>query len=386
MSEIKTNKYIQIALPSTDLSDWESMKESIESGWLTQGPKVKEFENKFSDFIGVKHSTAVSSCTTALHLALKAIGVGKNDIVIVSAFTWVASANAIEYCGAKTVFCDIVKQTFSIDPQKLEELVKNLVNKGQVPKAIIPVHLFGLCADMNKIQEIARKYDIKIVEDAACAIGAKYKNNFAGTLSDIGCFSFHPRKIITTGEGGMCVTNNTNYYEKINCMKSHGASISEEQRHFGAKPYLLPDFDVLGYNYRMTDLQGSIGISQMNKLKTLLCQRRERAKYYDKELASIDWIETPVVPEECTHSYQSYVCMVRENRNEIMDLLHQKGIATRPGTHAVHKLGYYAQKYNIKEQDFPAANEADSKSMAIPLHNKMTNDDYEYIVKTLKEL
>jgi dTDP-4-amino-4,6-dideoxygalactose transaminase len=383
--------YIQIALPYTDDSDWYSIKESINSGWLTQGPKVKAFEEQFLNYIGAKYSLALTSCTTALHLALLALGITKNDVVVIPSFTWIATANAVEYCGATPIFCDVDKNTYNMDVEKLEELIKNLANKGIYPKAVIPVHLFGLCCDMDKINKLADKYNLKVVEDAACAVGAKYKNKFAGALSDIGCFSFHPRKIITTGEGGMCTTNSDELYEKINRLRNHGASISEEMRHFGNKPYLMPDFDELGYNYRMTDIQGAVGLTQLAKLNKLLNERKIFAKRYDQQLKDIEWLKIPEISENCEHSYQSYVCFVDEEkagkkRNEIMEILHEKGIATRPGTHAVHELGYYSQKYNLEKNECPIASELYAKTMAIPLHNKMNCEDQEYIIKTLKDI
>lgn len=386
-----TQSYIHIALPHIGEGEWLNIKESLESGWLTQGPKVSEFEKRFATIHNADFALATTSCTTSLHLALKAIGIKENDIVIVPSFTWIATANAVEYCNAIPVFCDVDRKTYNIDPEKLEETIISLINKGKHPKAVIPVHLFGLCANMDKINEIAVEYNLKVIEDAACAVGAKYGNRFAGTFGDIGCFSFHPRKIITTGEGGMCVTNSQEYFEKMNCLRNHGASTSEEVRHHGNKPYLMPDFEELGYNYRMTDLQGSVGLIQLDKLDFLLSERRLRAKKYDEELASIEWISTPFVPENYFHSYQSYVCFVEEekigkSRNEIMEILHRKGIATRPGTHAVHKQKYYLNKYKIKANDYPVSSELYAKTMAIPLHNKMNENDYDYIIHTLKEI
>ena len=233
--------------------EWQAVKEPIMSGWLTQGPKVSEFENNFADRHNVKHALAVSSCTTGLHLALAGLGIEAGDEVIVPAFTWIATANVVLYCGATPILVDVDRKNFNIDP----DLIASKITKRT--KAIIVVHLFGFCADMDAIMEVIPAH-VKIIEDAACAAGASYKGKSAGSLGDVGVFSFHPRKSITTGEGGMITTNDDALADRMNQMRNHGAALSEEQRHYGNKPYLLPDFNLLGFNYRMTDLQGAIGI------------------------------------------------------------------------------------------------------------------------------
>lgn len=371
---------IPISLPSMGQEEWEATKEPIFSGWVTQGPKVAEFEKLFANRHKVKHAIAVSNCTTALHLALVAIGVKEGDEVIIPAFTWVATANAILYCNATPVFADIDISTFNIDP---EEISKKITKKT---KAIIPVHLFGLCANINAIRKSFP--EIKIIEDAACASGASLNGKPAGSLGDIGCFSFHPRKSITTGEGGMLTSNNDEFAEKINMLRNHGASVSEEQRHHGPKPYILPAFDMVGYNYRMTDLQGAVGIVQLKKLDIFIDERQKWAEYYANKLKNITWLKTPQISKEYKHGWQSYVCMVDEtkspkSRNEVMEYLQKMGISTRPGTHAVHMLGYYSKRYDIKPNDFPNSYKANEYSIAIPLHNKMTEDDYKYVVETV---
>lgn len=374
---------IPISLPSMGQEEWEAMKEPIFSGWITQGPKVAQFEKLFAERHGVKHALAVSNCTTALHLALVALGVGAGDEVIVPAFTWVSTANAVMYCGAKPVFIDIDPVTFNIDVNQLRSKITERT------KAIIPVHLFGLCADIDKIKKIAP--ELKIVEDGACAAGAALNGTAAGALGDIGCFSFHPRKSVTTGEGGMLTTNDDALAEKLNCLRNHGASISEEQRHKGPRPYILPEFDMVGYNYRMTDLQGALGLVQIQKLDTFINERQQWANYYNEQLKDIEWLRTPVYDTKYKHGWQSYVLFIDEakapmSRNDMMEYLQQQGVSTRPGTHAVHMLGYYANTFGIQPQDYPGAYAANEYSMSIPLHNKMTADDFEYIVTLLKGL
>ena len=374
---------IPIGLPSMGLEEWESTKESIMSGWITQGPKVREFEKLFAERHNVKHALAVSNCTTALHLALVACGVGVGDEVLVPAFTWVSSANAVKYCGATPVFVDIDINTFNIDVNQIKDKITSKT------KAIIPVHLFGLCADIDFIK--ANFPDLKIVEDGACAAGAALHGKPAGGLGDIGCFSFHPRKSVTTGEGGMVTTNNDDMASHMDRLRNHGASISEEQRHHGPKPYILSAFEIVGFNYRMTDIQGAIGVVQLKKLDLFIDERQKWADYYKENLKDIAWLKMPDVPAGYKHGWQSFVTFVDEakapmKRNDIMEYLQQNGISTRPGTHAVHMLDAYAKMYNIKPSDYPGAFAADQYSMSIPLHNKMVKEDFDYIIHFLKNV
>jgi perosamine synthetase len=380
---MNTNRTIPISLPSMGQEEWEALKEPIYSGWITQGPKVKEFETLFAKMHGVKHALAVSNCTTALHLALVALDIKAGDEVMVPAFTWVSTANAVMYCNAKPVFVDIDPVTFNINPA---EIAKKLTPQT---KAIIPVHLFGLCANIDAIKEIAPH--LKIVEDGACAAGAALNGKAAGSLGDIGCFSFHPRKSVTTGEGGMLTTNDDQLARKLDMLRNHGASVSEEQRHKGPKPYILPEFDAVGYNYRMTDLQGALGVVQLQKLDSFIEERSKWADYYHEQLAKINWLRLPKYDAKFKHGWQSYVLFVDESispikRNDLMEYLQQKGISTRPGTHAVHMLGFYKNHFNIQPTDFPGAYAANEYSMSIPLHNKMVKEDYEYVVEALLSL
>ena len=374
---------IPISLPVTGEEEWQATKESIMTGWLTSGPKVREFEQLFAERHQVKHAIAVTSATTALHLSVVALGVGPGDEVIVPAFTWVSTANVVLYQGAKVVFVDIDPKTFNLDPSKLKEKITSKT------KAIIPVHLFGLCANMDDIKEVAG--NIPLIEDGACAAGSAFKGVPAGGLGTLGCFSFHPRKSVTTGEGGMLTTNDDALAEKIGMLRNHGASVSEEQRHHGPKPYILPDFNLLGYNYRMTDLQGSVGIVQVKKLDQFIDERDKWAAFYKEQLKDIEWLSLPEYGTDYKHGWQSFVTLVDEtkapySRNEIMEKLQEKGISTRPGTHAVHMLNFYKEKYGLKPEDFSGAQKANDHSMAIPLHNRMVEEDYRYIVDTLKKI
>ena len=245
-----------------DEDDFKAVVEPLKSGWVLQGKYVKEFEDVFSSFTDVKNSVAVSSGSTALQLVLSTYGLKEGDEVILPSFTWIATANAIEYTGAKPVFVDIDLSTYNIDVNKIENAITERT------KGIIPVHLFGLCADMDAINSIAKKHNLFVVEDAACALGSYYKGRHCGSFGDYGCFSFHPRKSITTGEGGMITTNDAAKSDLCRSLRNHGASDKK------ALPFLLSDYDNLGYNFRMTDIQGALGVSQMKKINFLLDERK----------------------------------------------------------------------------------------------------------------
>jgi perosamine synthetase len=374
---------IPISLPVTGEEEWLAAKEPLFSGWLTSGPKVREFETLFAERHQVKHAIAVTSATTALHLAVVALDIKEGDEVIVPAFTWVSTANIVLYQKAKVVFVDVDPVTFNLDTADLKRKITSRT------KAIIPVHLFGLCADMDEIKKIAG--NIPLIEDGACAAGSAYKGKPAGGLGTIGCFSFHPRKSITTGEGGMVTTNDDKLADIMRALRNHGASVSEEERHHGPRPYILPEFNMVGFNYRMTDLQGAVGVVQLKKLDQFINERAKWAAYYYDKLKEVSWLRLPNEDKNYKHGWQSYVTFVDESkikisRNEIMERLQQKGISTRPGTHAVHMLKYYKDNFNLKADDFPGARDANNLSMAIPLHNRMNKEDYDYVIQSLTEL
>ncbi|MBL4844256.1 MAG: DegT/DnrJ/EryC1/StrS family aminotransferase [Planctomycetes bacterium] len=377
------DKRIEISQPATGEEEWHALRESLETGWLTSGPRVAELERLFSERIEVRETIASTSCTTALHLILVALGVGPGDEVVVPAFTWITTANVVLYCGATPVFVDVDPVTFNMDPK----LVAACVNERT--KAVIAVHLFGLCADMDAIAAAAP--GVPIIEDAACAVGARYRGRPAGGLARAGAFSLHPRKIMTSGEGGLVTTDDVQLAERLRSLRNHGASVSEEVRHHGPRPYLLPEFNLLGFNYRMTDLQGAVACVQLSKLDSLLEERRRWAAFYQDALSDVSWLRVPRAPEGYEHGWQAFVCFVDPElgprpRNELMDQLLQAGVSTRPGTHAVHCLGLYRERFGFKPEDFPRAWDCDRQSLAIPLHNRMTSADYERVVAALRSL
>jgi perosamine synthetase len=375
---------IQIAVPNLGSEELEAIRGPIQSGWLTQGPYVKEFEKQFAARHTVNYALATTSCTTALHLMLAASGIGPGDEVIVPSFTWISTANSVLYCGATPILVDIDLQTYNIS---LTETLKKVTPKT---KAVIVVDLFGLCVDIEEFRRVLGS-EILIFEDAACAAGASLNGHMAGSVSDAAAFSFHPRKSITTGEGGMLITNNPRLYTVAEKMRNHGAEVSEEERHKRVSPYLLPEFNLLGFNYRMTDLQGAIGVQQLKKLDAFISERDEQADYYREELSEVDWLILPGKPLEGTHAWQAYVTRVEHDlgsqfRNRVMETLEKVGIATRPGTHAIHLLGFYAAKFDLDPHDFPNALIADQTTMAIPLHNCLTRADQDRVIGALKRV
>jgi dTDP-4-amino-4,6-dideoxygalactose transaminase len=385
---------LNIPIAKTNLTETEinAVLEPLRSGWLVQGPKVREFEEKWSDFTGARHSIAVTSCTSGLHLSLAASGFGQDDEAIVPAFTWISTANVIEHLGGKVVFCDINLDTFNIDVEQIESKITSKT------KAILPVHLFGLSANMDPIIKLAKKHELLIVEDAACGFGSKYKGQHVGTFGDTGCFSFHPRKAITTGEGGMITASNETLVEKIRRLRDHGAAMSDLQRHLGPRPYLLADHPDAGYNQRMTDLQAALGSAQMDRANDIISERQSLANKYNKAFANLDCFKTPFQNEEYDHGYQSYPCLFLPNeisaesletinakRNQFMVDLLKAGISTRPATHAVHMLSFYKDKYNLRETDFPNAYWADQCSISLPLFHGMKEDEQDFVIEKVLE-
>jgi perosamine synthetase len=375
---------IQISQPLIEPDALDGVRAVLDSGWLTQGPRVAEFEALFAAHCGASHAIATTSCTTAMHLVLAAAGIGPGDEVLVPAFTWVATANVVLYCGAIPVLVDVDPSTFNFNPAQVAARVTPRT------RAAIPVHLFGLCADIDAIRA-ALPPGTLILEDAACAVGASAAGGRAGTLGHAGAFSFHPRKILTTGEGGMVTTNDPDLAERTRALRNHGASVSEEQRHLGPQPYLLPEFNLLGFNYRMTDLQAAVGLSQLRRLDDLLAFRTQWAGWYRERLAQIPWLRLPEEPTVGRHSWQSFVTFVDENRapcprNEMMRRLDAAGIGVRPGTHAVHSLGLYRERFGYRPEDFPGALACAEQSMAIPLQNRMTAEDFERVAASLEAL
>lgn len=354
------------------------MVEPLASGWVAQGPRVLEFERAFAELHGVPHAVACSSGTTALHLILAGLGIGPGDEVLVPSFTWVASANAVRYTGATPVLVDVDTTTYNVDPQRLAR------HATERTRAVMAVHLFGLCADVAAIRRALP--DALVIEDAACAAGGSLAGRMAGSLGVAAAFSFHPRKTITTGEGGMVTTSDAALSERMQSLRNHGAGAVPGTGTAPA-PHAMPAFDQVGFNYRMTDLQGAIGTVQLRKLPGFIAQRQRLASRYADGLSDLPWLQLPSAPD--AHTYQSYVCLVDEaragiSRNAMMDELAGAGIATRPGTHAVHLLGAYRR--DAGPDHLPGASLCDARTMAIPLHNELSDADQDYVIERIRAL
>lgn len=357
---------VPIAKPIIGEEEIENVVEVLKSGMIAQGPKVMEFEEKFANWIGAKYGIATNSGTSALHVALLACGIGEGDEVITTPFTFIASGNAIVYTGATPVFADIDLDTYTIDPDKIEDLITDKT------KAILPVQLYGQAADMDKIREIAEKHDLKIIEDAAQAHGAEYNGEKVGTLGDMACFSFYPTKNMTTSEGGMITTNDEELAKKAQMFRAHGAS--ERYHH-----------DEIGYNFRMTDIAAAIGLAQLKVIDEFNDKRISNADYLNEQLKDIEGIVTPKSPDNYKHVYHQYTVRVEKgNRDDWVEFLTNKGIGT--GIH--YPIPLYNQPIYKKlgiEGDCPLAEKAADNVISLPVHPSLTKEDLDLVVDAVKE-
>jgi dTDP-4-amino-4,6-dideoxygalactose transaminase len=365
---------LPITFPAFDSAEITNLRKCLDSKWVTQGPFTRQFECLFAARHSVPHAIATTSCTAALHLATLALGLCPGDEVIVPAFTWVTSAHSAEYVGARAVFADISLDTYNLDPAALSAAITPRT------RAVVVVHLFGQAAPMDEILAIVRRHSLAVIEDAACAVGTAYAGEPVGGFGDLGCFSFHPRKVITTGEGGMITTRDESLARCVASLRNHGAGstppgVSTER----LPPYHMGSFNALGFNLRLSDIQSAVGVAQLTKLDRLLDERRRLAQRYDELLAPVEPLATPHAAPRCGHTYQSYVVRLRHGglsfRNRVMDYLDDQGIQTRPGTHAVHRLGYYVNKYGIRSDEFPNACLAEDTTITLPLFPDMTDAD-----------
>lgn len=363
---------IKLASPDIGEEELDEIKKVFNSKYLVQGDKVEEFENQLKEYLNAKYCFAVSSGTAALHLALLAIGIKADDEVIVPDFTFPATANVVEIVGAITKFVDIKLDSLCIDTDKIENAITDKT------KAIIPVHEFGQSADMDKIVTIAKKYNLKIIEDAACALGAEYKGKKVGTIGDIGCFSLHPRKAITTGEGGIVVTNNSKLAENIRILRNHGLNYKNGKI----------SFVEAGLNYRMTNIQGAIGTVQMKKLELINERRIELANKYNNFLKNVKFITLPEEKSYEKHVWQTYHILLdkRIDRDKLIIELKDKGIETNFGAYAVHEEPYYKEKYGYKNCQFYNSVYAHKHGIALPLHNNIFSKEIIYIVSELEKI
>ena len=367
------NGHIPLSKPYFESDELEEIKKVLDSGWVSQGPKVIEFEEGIAKYIGVKYAIAVTNCTAALHLANFSVGISSGDEVLVADYTFPATGHSVCYCGATPVFVDIDLRTYNIDPKKIEAKITDKT------KAIIPVHNFGQAAEMDTILKIAHNHNLFVIEDAACALGAQYKNRFAGSIGDVGCFSFHARKGITTGEGGMVVTNNKKIAEQVRHLSVFGMRAAQVRKQNGK--FAIPEFFDIGYNYKMSDITAAVGVAQLRKIEKIIAKKRELARLWDEQLESLDLIEKPFVDPHNKHIFQSYVILLDNtiSRNLVIERLLEKGIQTQIGTYASHIQPVYQSKDKC-----PNSYNIYSRSLALPIYYDLKEDDIELITHNLR--
>lgn len=376
-------KEIPIAKPSLGRAEAQAAADTVLSGWVTQGPRVKAFEDAFASAVGSQHACAVSSCTVALHLALLAVGVKPGDVVITVSHSFIATANAVRHCGAEPVFVDIDADTLNMDPAALERCLReDFDDKGRVA-AILVVHQVGMPANLEPILRLASERSIPVVEDAACAIGAEFRGERIGKPhGDIACFSFHPRKVITTGDGGMLTTNDAALDAKFRLLRHHGMDVSDYARH-SSDDVIFERYAVTGFNYRMTDIQAAVGLEQLKRLPELIKERRELARMYAEALASTG-VQIPREPEYARSNWQSYIVRLApgQDQRRTMQALKARGIHTRRGIMCAHLETPYAAAW--PKGCLPRSEEAQERGLTLPLYPGMERADVARVVEALR--
>jgi perosamine synthetase len=372
---------IPIAKPYLIEEDARAAYDVILSGWITQGPKVQEFEEKFAAYVGSKYAVAVSSCTTALHLAMIISEIKAGDEVICPSMSFIATANSIRYVGATPVFAEIQPENYNLD---IADVERRITKKT---KAILLVHQIGMPANIDAFKKLCSNYNLRLIEDAACAIGSAYKGEKIGSHSDLVCFSFHPRKVISTGDGGMITTSNENYYQRLKQLRQHGMSVNDRTRHESNK-VIFEEYLELGYNYRMTDIQAAVGIKQLEKLDWLVNERRKIAGYYIQQLQDIDCLRLPAEEEGYYTNYQSFSICLKDNcpvsRNELMDRLLDSGIAARRGIMTAHRESAYKNFYG--QCRLPVSEDASDRGILIPLYIPMSQEQMDEICTSIRKI
>lgn len=381
MNTVSVVRNIPVARPSIGEAEERAVVDALRSGWVSQGPKVAEFERQFANYVGARNAVAVSSCTTALHLALLGAGIKPGDEVICPSLSFIATANAIVYAGGVPVFADIDLSTYNISPGSIEAAITSRT------RAILLVHQIGFPAALNEIKKIALQHGLVVVEDAACAIGAEYFGQRIGLPhAAMACFSFHPRKVLTTGEGGMITTGDDQLAARLRRLRQHGMSVSDLARHSSSR-VTAESYDEVGFNYRMTDMQAALGMVQLQRLDEMLAKRRRLAHRYTERLVRIPWLVLPPEREGFSPNYQSYMVRLTSDapvsRDELMQKMLDRGISTRRGIMAIHREAPYRGDC---EKRLPVTSMVTDSAMILPLHHEMTEDDHDYVVESIEQI
>jgi dTDP-4-amino-4,6-dideoxygalactose transaminase len=376
-----SRRSVAVAKPSFDEDEERRIVEVLRSGWVSQGPRVQEFEQAFADKTQARQAVATSSGTTALFLALKSLDVGPGDEVLVPSLSFIASANVIVHCGATPVFVDVDPSTYNLDPKQVE------IGVSEQTKAVMVVHQLGLPADLHALDAVARHHQLHVVEDAACAVGSRYAGQPIGSSDNLTCFSFHPRKVLVTGEGGMITTADPALAARLRRLRHQGMSVSDLERH-QADRVIIEEYPEVGYNFRLSDLQAAIGLAQLGKLDELLRRRREVAASYDSALKEVDLLDIPFTPDYAEPNYQSYILRVRglerSGQSLILNEMKRRGVALRRGLMACHREIPYHDVRRVGT--LPHTERAADETLVLPMHAELSAEEQGYVIGQLLEV